>query len=46
MIVRRPEMRLKLASILGEADESSGAQPDVSHEGEVVPPAPDQEPEA
>ena len=42
MIVRRPEMRLKLASI-GEDDESAAPNPDEPREGVVVP---DQEPEA
>lgn len=47
MIVRRPEMRLKLASILAKLMNLPAPSQDVSHEGcEVVLPAPDQEPEA
>jgi len=39
-------MRLKLASILAKLMNLPAPSQDVSHEGEVVPPAPDQEPEA
>ena len=45
MIVRRPEMRLKLASILMNLP-APVAVSEAPHEGVVVPPAPDQEPEA
>ena len=48
MIVRRPEMRLKLASILAKLMNLPApvAASEALHEGVVVPPAPDQEPEA
>ena len=48
MIVRRPEMRLKLASILAKLMNLPApvAVSEAPHEGVVVPPAPDQEPEA
>ena len=46
MIVRRPEMRLKLASILAKLMNLPAPNPEPAHEGEVVPPVPDQEPEA
>ena len=43
MIVRRPEMRLKLASILAKLMNLPAPNPDEPREGVVVP---DQEPEA
>ena len=46
MIIRRPEMRSKLASILAKLMNLPSPQADAPHEGEVVPPVPDQEPEA
>ncbi|EBP4296496.1 acetyl-CoA carboxylase carboxyl transferase subunit beta, partial [Salmonella enterica] len=46
MIVRRPEMRLKLASILAKLMNLPAPNPDAPREGVVVPPAPDQESEA
>ena len=46
MIVRRPEMRLKLASVLAKLMNLPAPNPDAPREGEVVPPVPDQEPEA
>lgn len=46
MIVRRPEMRLKLASILAKLMNLPAPNPEVPREGVVVPPVPDQEPEA
>ena len=48
MIVRRPEMRLKLASILAKLMNLPApvAVSEAPHEGVVPPPAPDQEPEA
>ena len=46
MIVRRPEMRDKLASILAKLMNLPAPNPEPAHEGEVVPPVPDQEPEA
>ena len=46
MIVRRPEMRLKLASILAKLMNLPAPCPEVPHEGDAVPPVPDQEPEA
>ena len=45
MIVRRPEMRLKLASVLAKLMNLPAPNPDAPREGEVVPPVPDQEPE-
>lgn len=45
MIVRRPEMRLKLASILAKLM-NLPAPNRTPREGVVVPPAPDQESEA
>ena len=46
MIVRRPEMRLKLASILAKLMNLPAPNPDAPRESVVVPPVPDQEPEA
>ncbi|MDU5691296.1 MAG: acetyl-CoA carboxylase, carboxyltransferase subunit beta [Citrobacter freundii] len=46
MIVRRPEMRLKLASILAKLMNLPAPNPDEPREGEVVSPVPDQESEA
>ncbi len=46
MIVRRPEMRLKLASILAKLMNLPAPNPEAPREGVVVPPVPDQEPEA
>jgi len=46
MIVRLLEMRLKLASILAKLMNLPAPNPEPAHEGEVVPPVPDQEPEA
>ena len=46
MIVRRPEMRLKLASILAKLMNLPALNPEAPREGVVVPPVPDQEPEA
>ncbi|HCJ7338063.1 TPA: acetyl-CoA carboxylase carboxyl transferase subunit beta, partial [Enterobacter hormaechei subsp. xiangfangensis] len=43
MIVRRPEMRLKLASVLAKLMNLPAPNPDEPREGVVVP---DQEPEA
>lgn len=43
MIVRRPEMRLKLASILAKLMNLPAPNPDEPREGEVVPPVPDQD---
>ena len=45
-IVRRPEMRLKLASILAKLMNLPAPNPEAPREGVVVPPVPDQEPEA
>lgn len=46
MIVRRPEMRFKLASILTKLMNLPAPNPDAPHEGVVVPPVPDQKPDA
>ncbi|GHM56837.1 hypothetical protein ECZU51_55070 [Escherichia coli] len=46
MIVRRPEMRLKLASILAKLMNLPAPNPEAPREGVVVPLVPDQEPEA
>ena len=46
MIVRRPEMRLKLASILAKLMNLPAPNPEAAREGVVVPLVPDQEPEA
>ncbi len=46
MIIRRPEMRLKLASILAKLMNLPAPNPEAPREGVVVPPVPDQEPEA
>ena len=43
MIVRRPELRLKLASVLAKMMNLPSPKPDEPHEGVVVP---NQEPEA
>ena len=46
MIVRRPEMRLKLARILAKLTNQPAPSPDAPRESVVVPPVPDQEAEA
>ncbi len=46
MIVRRPELRLKLASILAKLMNLPAPSPDAPREAVVVPPVPDQDHEA
>jgi acetyl-CoA carboxylase carboxyl transferase subunit beta len=46
MIIRRPELRLKLASLLAKMMNLPAPGPDAPQESIVVPPAPDQEQEA
>ena len=46
MIIRRPELRLKLASLLAKMMNLPAPGPDAPQETIVVPPAPDQEQEA
>ena len=46
MIVRRAEMRFKLASVLAKLTNQPAPNPDAPRESVVVPPVPDQEAEA
>jgi acetyl-CoA carboxylase carboxyl transferase subunit beta len=46
MIVRRAEMRFKLASVLAKLTNQPAPDPDAPRESVVVPPVPDQEAEA